>query len=437
MHSTPDPFTGPEGARRPVSRRRRAGRSLAAALVISLSIWFSTIHAAAQVTDWQGQIRELSKGGDLAGALAIADRRLKEAPADLEAKAWRARVLGWMGRWTESEAEFQSLLALVPNDTDVLLGLASVLAGQQRFADALGVLDRAIAIDGKRADLHAARGRALRALGRRAQARESFRAALALDPDDADARRGLDSVREEPRHLFTTGLDFDFFNYTSQDAQAYAGGLRSDWNARWTTLLGARFDHRSGIYAGRWLGAVTFRFSRRDALTAGGSAGRDNGVVSKGEAFFEYGHGFDFGQGRFIRGMEANYLQRWLWFDAAQVLTLTPNVLFYFPKEWTWSLAVTSARSRFPGAGAEWRPSGVTRLAFPLARRLTGNLFFAVGTENYALTDQIGRFSAQTYGGGVKVPLPRRQELSGYFAYQNRTQGRTQKSVGFSYAVRF
>jgi hypothetical protein len=72
-----------------------------------------------------------------------------------------------------------------------------------------------------------------------------------------------------------------------------------------------------------------------------------------------------------------------------------------------------------------------------LHRRLTGNTFFAAGTEDFARADQLGRFSARTWGGGARWAVAPRQELSGYAAYQDRSQGRTQRSFGWSYAIRF
>jgi hypothetical protein len=172
-------------------------------------------------------------------------------------------------------------------------------------------------------------------------------------------------------------------------------------------------------------------------LTTGGSAGPGGGIVSKGELFVDVGTGAPVEGRRFIRGLELSYQQRWLWFDGARVLTLRPSALIYLPADWTVSAAVTAARSHFDGLGAEWRPSAITRVALPLSESVAGNAFVAVGAENYALRDQIGSFSAQTYGGGIRVRLSPRQDLSGYFAYQHRTQGRTQKSVGFSHVFRF
>ncbi|PYX83168.1 MAG: hypothetical protein DMG70_11680 [Acidobacteria bacterium] len=68
---------------------------------------------------------------------------------------------------------------------------------------------------------------------------------------------------------------------------------------------------------------------------------------------------------------------------------------------------------------------------------MTGSFSFAVGSENFAQVDQIGRFSARTFGGGLGYRFNHRQDLSGYVAAQHRTQGRTQNSFGLSYGFRF
>jgi hypothetical protein len=98
-------------------------------------------------------------------------------------------------------------------------------------------------------------------------------------------------------------------------------------------------------------------------------------------------------------------------------------------------------RSTFSGTGAEWRPSGITRLGFPLAnwgeKRLSGNIFFATGTEDFAQVDQIGRFASQTYGGGLRFQISARQDVMGYAWYQKRTQDRTDTSFGLSYGIHF
>ena len=359
--------------------------------------------AAPASQDWQATARERVRTEDLPGALAAVDARLGDAPDDLEARGWRARILGWQGRWQESEREYRRVLDRAPQDVDILVGL----------------------------------GRTLRALDRPVEARAAFRSALAVDPKNAEARQGLTSLPSVLRHQLAANADADALNYTPQDAQAYAATVRSDWTRRWTSSVGMRVDHRAGLSAARWSGAVTAKLPSRSALTVGASIGRDNGIVSKGEVFAEFGRGFTFARDGVIRGVEVSVQPRRLWFDAADVVTITPGTVIYLPHEWTLSVAITAARSRFPDVGAEWRPSGIARMAFPLSERVIAHVFGAAGTENFALVDQIGRFSARTVGGGARFRFANGRDLTGYVAFQARTQGRTQTSVGFGHAIRF
>jgi hypothetical protein len=171
-------------------------------------------------------------------------------------------------------------------------------------------------------------------------------------------------------------------------------------------------------------------------VNVGGGAAHDNGVVPGSETFFEYGHGFRFHNG-WIRGLESSYQQHWLTFRDAKVLALNTTQILYLPREWTWTLSLTGARSAFSGTRTEWRPSGVARLAFPLNRSLTTNTFFAVGSETFAVVDQVQSFSARTFGGGLRLRLTAVQDLSGYIARQDRSAGRAQTTFGVSYGIRF
>ena len=331
--------------------------------------------------DWQAQVREQVAKKDLAGALRVTEGRLDAAPKDFEARGWRARLLNWSGRRAESEKEYRTVLKSYPDDTDVLQGLADVLMAGQRYDEAMALLARARGLLPRSAEVQMRRGRALRAMGRSEEARNAFREALALEPKNDEARAGLDSAAEGPRHELRVGMDFDKYNFTDHWRTATLS-LRSDLASRWTSNFSSTFYHRAGQEATRFSGALTRRLGRRDALTAGFAAARDRGVIPKGEAFFEYGHGINFGKRSFVRGMEVSYAQRWLWFDSPRILTLTPSVLLYLPRDWTWQVTLTMARSHFPTLPVGWRPSGSTRLTFPLHRRVQGNIFYAVGTED-------------------------------------------------------
>jgi tetratricopeptide (TPR) repeat protein len=390
--------------------------------------------------EWQSEARRYAEAQQWERAMEVVGRVLDRAPQDLEAKAWRARLLLWSGRAAEAEREFRELTRAEPRDPDLFAGLASALERQGHSEESLAALERAVEIDPARADLRTARGRALRRLGRTDEARREFREALRRDPGDAEARAGLLSLRGDPKHELRLGSDTDLFNYSD----AYFGewvSLVSRWTQHWGTAVAGSFYQRAGTCADRFMGSTTARWARWGALTAGGAAARDNGIVPKSEALFEYDRGWRVSERRFVRGVELAYGQHWYWYRAARILTLNGAATVYLPREWSWSLGLTAARSRFSGTPAEWRPSGATRLSFPVVkrgqRRLSGNVFFAVGTENFARLDQVGRFSAHTYGGGFKFQFTAKQDLTAYAAYQKRTQNRTQTSFGISYGIHF
>ena len=366
----------------------------------------------------------------------VAEKWMAAAPKDMDAVGWHGRALMRLGRLQEAEADFRRVLAASPNDSDALLGLAGILRRQNHLEDALELLRQAHSADPKREDVLLDEGRVLRALGRTREAREAFQEARRLAPDDADAREGIESVAEAPRQEFHVGTEIDLFNYTN-DAGEFDTGLKTDWNARWITYFEVSYWDRFGGHAERNLGQVTFKPRPHMAITVGGTWNHDDGVIPRSEAFFELDRGGSFAGHHFVRGIEFNYHQQWYWFSTARVLTLTPSAIFYLPREWMFQIAVTSARSSFPGLAPGWQPSGQAKLTFPIRPRLTGNVFYAVGSEDFALTDQIGRFAARTWGAGFRRDFQRRQYLSAFGFFQDRSQERSQASFGITYGVRF
>jgi tetratricopeptide (TPR) repeat protein len=393
-----------------------------------------------QATDWQAQVRKYAEAQDWTSALRIVDQELARTPQDMDVRAWRARVLSWSGHLAEAEKEYLEILKVSRTDPDNWMGLAGVYLREGRVEDALRALDRAVELDPKRADLRAGRARALRAMGERTEARMEFQKALNLDPTSMEARAGLISVRGEPRHEMRFGQDNDLFNFTSANHDGWVS-LVSQWTPHWSTSFAGSFYERAGIRAGKFSGAVTARLPRWGALTAGGAAGHDNAVIPKSEAFFDINHGWKVSETNLLRAVEFAYGQHWYWYQASRILTLNGTTIVYFPQDFTLSLGATGARSAFSGTGAEWRPSGIARLGFPLAnwgeKRLSGSVFFAAGTEDFAQIDQIGRFASQTYGGGLRFQLRARQDVTGYASYQKRTQDRTDTSFGLSYGIHF
>lgn len=372
--------------------------------------------------------------------MSIVERETARAPQDMEVRAWRARVLTWSGRLAEAEKEYLAILNVSRTDPDHWTGLAGVYLREGKTQEALRATGSAVELDPHRADLHAAHARVLCAAGKHDEARLEFQKALHLDPANAEARAGLNSLRGELKHELRFGQDNDLFNFAGANHDEWTS-LVSRWTPLWTSTVAGNFYQRGGAEAGKFAGSVTRRQPKWGALTLGAAIGRDHAVIPKSEAFFDLDHGWKTGELDFVRGVELAYGQHWYWYQASRILTLNGSAIVYFPQEWTLSLGATGARSAFSGAGAEWRPSGSVRLGFPLAhwseKRLSGNVFFAAGTEDFARVDQIGRFASQTYGGGLRFQITARQDVTGYAAYQQRTQNRTDTSFGMSYGIRF
>jgi tetratricopeptide (TPR) repeat protein len=398
------------------------------------------VQAQQPAVGWQQEVRRCAEVQDWATAMGIVDREILLAPQDMDVRAWRARVLAWSGQLAEAEHEYREILAAAPRDPDNWLGLANVYSRQGLTNQALQALDHAVDLDPNRADLRVARGHALLAVHNQNDAKLEFKKAITLDAANAEAHAGLLSLRAEPKHEIRIGMNTDLLNFA--DANHNEGvNLISWWTPHWATSVGGSFYQLAGTDSRKVVASVTGKLPTWGALTVGGATARDNGVIPRAEAFFDYDHGWRLRENRLLRGVEMVYGQHWYWYNTARILTINGTTLLYLPREWSWSLGWTAARSDFSGAGVEWRPSGMTRLEFPISawdeHRLRGNLIFAAGTENFAQVDQIGRFSSQTYGGGLRFQLTTHQDLTANAGYQKRTQDRTQTSFGFTYGIRF
>jgi tetratricopeptide (TPR) repeat protein len=441
---TIDEMLPTQSIRKILSRRescgcRGVGRVLTL-LVFAGVLFGSPVQSQQQDEVWQTQVRKYTDAHHWDDALRVVDQQIALSPDDMDVRAWRARVLTWAGRLTEAEQGFNEILKIDKSDPDNWMGLATVYMRQGRTEEALKTADHAIELDPGRADLRATRAEMLHASGDSAEAQHEFQRALTLDPGSSDARSGLSSIRGEGKQELRFGFDEDLFSFTSANRDQWVT-LVSKWTPHWTTSAGGSLYQRGGVDAGNFIGSVTRSQPQWGAVTIGGATGHDNGVIPETEAFFELDHGFKISEDKPLRGIEVVYGQHWYWYTTARILTTNETAIVYLPRDWTWSIELTEARSHFSDTNIDWKPSGQTRLSVPLAhwseRELSGNVFFAVGTEDFAQVDQIGSFASQTYGGGLRFRFTPRQDVTAYGAFQQRTQDRAQTSFGFSYGIRF
>ena len=385
--------------------------------------------------DWMQQVRTAVDEHQIPAALTIVDHRLAEAPSDMEAHAWRGRLLAWTGHLQEAEAEYDLVLDKFPNDEDVLIGLADVLLWQKKYSEALAALEKVRSADPQNTEILLRRARVLSLLQRTPETRAQFQALLAHDPANRSALSGLADLTVASRYELRISEEADFFSYT-ENAQVETATLTAHWNKLWTTGFGISPYHLFGENAIKiWVDAA-YTFHKNNWVRVLGAGANPQDVVPEREVLIEYGHGFRFSNVG-IKGLESSYQEHSLWYRGAQVVALNTTQIIYLPKEWTWTLSATGARTQFSAGAADWVPSGSTRIGFPLFRRLAGNVLFAVGAENFAQVDQIGRLSARTYGGGVRYRFAESQDVTGFVARQDREYGQTQTSLGLSYGIRF
>ena len=385
--------------------------------------------------DWQQQVRTAVDQHKIPAALEIVDGRLAEAPADMEAHAWRGRLLAWTGHWQQAEVEYRLVLDKFPNDVDVSAGFADVLIWQQKYSEALAVLEEARKGGLQNPEILVRRARVLSLLQRVSEARAQFQAVLTYDPANPAAVNGLASLTAGARYELRIAEEADFFNYTD-NAQVETVTLTAHWNRRWTTSFGVSPYHLFGENAVKIWADAAYRFRESNWIRVLGAGANPQDVVPEAEALIEYGHGFRFSNSCF-KGLESSYQEHSLWYRGAQVVTLNTTQIVYLPREWTWTLSATGSHTRFTNGESDWVPSGSTKVGFPLVRRLSGSALFAVGAENFAQVDQIGRLSARTYGGGLRYRFAESQDVTGFVARQQREHGQTQTSVGLSYGIRF
>src|SRR5579864_100297 len=368
--------------RKALSRFANAHWSAILPLIAFVFLTVSQALGQAPTPSWQAQVRKYAEAKDWDSAMRVVEQEIARAPQDMDVWAWRARVLAWSGRLLEAEKEYREILKVSRTDSDNWLGLANVCLREGKLQEALQAINAAEQLDPKRPDIHAARARILRAAGKTNDAQSEFRSALHLDPGSLEAREGLISVRRGAQHELRFGQDNDLLSYSADFHDEWIS-FASHWTSHWATSVAGDFYQRSGADAGKFVASIARRQSW-GALNVGGAIGHDNAVIPKSEVFFDFDHGWKTGERGSVRGVEISYAQHWYWYQSARILTLNGTTLIYLPQDWTFSLGATGARSAFSGTNAEWRPSGIARIAFPLAhwgvKRLSGNLSFAAGT---------------------------------------------------------
>jgi len=181
-------------------------------------------------------------------ALALADRLPGRETPSVEFMRLRGRALRAAGRVFDAEASFREALGLQPGDPGLLADLATTLLGQRRLKDALPYAREAVTIRPDVAAYHCLRGVIAESLGHDEEAELALNTARELAPTDAEAHTvyGYHALRQErvpeAERAFSDALALQPDRAEALRGLARCAAARGDWSAaraRWLDALSA------------------------------------------------------------------------------------------------------------------------------------------------------------------------------------------------------
>jgi YaiO family outer membrane protein len=136
--------------------------------------------STASFDDAYARARDLANGGQPELALAAYDALLARSPGNVDVLLGRGSVHARLGHWQEAERDLRAAAAAAPTYPDVWSALGNMYAWSDRPEQAADAYTHLIALQPDDPAHYVARGRALRALGRTAEARADLDKARAL-----------------------------------------------------------------------------------------------------------------------------------------------------------------------------------------------------------------------------------------------------------------
>jgi YaiO family outer membrane protein len=130
--------------------------------------------------DAYARARALANDGQPELALAAYDALLARSPGNVDVLLGRGIAYARLGRWQEAERDLRAAAGAAPAYADVWSALGNTYAWSDQPEQAVDAYTRLIALQPDDAAAYVARGRALRALGRNAEARADLDKARTL-----------------------------------------------------------------------------------------------------------------------------------------------------------------------------------------------------------------------------------------------------------------
>jgi YaiO family outer membrane protein len=157
---------------------------ISALLVILMS---AAVPLAANQIDVVTRARGLAVAGQHAESITLLEDSLVTSPGDSDARVLLGTVLSWEGRYDEARRELETILAVSPTHGDALPALINVELWSDHPGRAEELASRALRNRPNDTAMLLVRARALSALERQTEARETLDRLLVLDPRNEPA----------------------------------------------------------------------------------------------------------------------------------------------------------------------------------------------------------------------------------------------------------
>ncbi len=159
------------------------------------------INSAVTLELWRARGEAADAAQDPAARITAWAKVANSTQRDWKAWANLASALASQSRWREAIQGLNNAVRLNPSETSLRRTLAAALASAERHEEALGVLDEFDRLGGQTADSALARARCLLALMRFDDAEDAYRQSVRHAPDNGEAVRELGLLLERTSRL--------------------------------------------------------------------------------------------------------------------------------------------------------------------------------------------------------------------------------------------
>lgn len=344
----------------------------------------------------------LARTGAHAEALRQFQLVVRDHPEDLEARIWIGRLQLWLGHPREARETFAAVLAVRPDAVDALVGVGDADSALGQPEEAIATLQRAASQVPGDADVIASLARAHRRAGQTTAALREFERAAALRPADRDIRLGL----EQTRRAWAHGVEVGYFgeDYNGPISGAVNGeinlSLRVSDDVR--ALARVQTQRKFGFTDTRAGAGVEWRVRRNVTVAAMALFAGDAQVLPSNDVA---------GELRYVRGRaELSGGVRHVSFDGASVWIASPALVYWISDRWAVTGRYFRSQTNYDRTtlGSVGANSGAVQTSVNVRPRLWLSAAYARGNETFETLspDRIGRFGADTLGGGARVDLP-------------------------------